>query len=392
VEEDRTVSQGATTQAAATTPDDLIASAFPIGEPSAASWREQALTRAAELRTLASWARAETDEPDPVADALAAGIMGHLDTVRDAGSRRARRARRTGADVERVMTNLDAAEIDLLRLAPYSWARAQMPSILAHVRRHLDERDPRRLQVEQIAARALTSALTPADRGMVIAAARAASSEQRRGVHRVRSLRNILAVAIAMLVFGAVAFAVVGLAQPTWIPLCFNPEGAVVCPTSETVLPLDATRAEIDATLRSTTSRIDIPLIELVGLIAAAVAAATALGGLRQTTGAYDFPLMLAVLKLPTGALTAVLGLLLMRAGFVPGLSALDSSAQIIAWAVLLGYSQQLFTRVVDKSTQSVLAEVSATVRPTDGGNPPPGPDRPLPPSPPAPEPEPKAG
>lgn len=42
-------------------------------------------------------------------------------------------------------------------------------------------------------------------------------------------------------------------------------------------------------------------------------------------------PVVLALLKLPTGALTAPLGLLLMRGGFVPGLSALDSPAQIIA-------------------------------------------------------------
>ena len=33
-----------------------------------------------------------------------------------------------------------------------------------------------------------------------------------------------------------------------------------------------------------------------------------------------------------------------MRGEFVPGLSALDSPAQIIAWAILFGYAQQLFT------------------------------------------------
>ena len=48
------MSKASTGHAPATTPQDLIASAFPIGAPSAASWREQALTRAAELRTLAA--------------------------------------------------------------------------------------------------------------------------------------------------------------------------------------------------------------------------------------------------------------------------------------------------------------------------------------------------
>ena len=68
--------------------------------------------------------------------------------------------------------------------------------------------------------------------------------------------------------------------------------------------------------------------------------------------------MVLAVLKLPTGAITAFLGLLLMRGQFVPGLSALDTSAQILAWALVFGYAQQLFTRLVDRQGQSVLDSV----------------------------------
>src|SRR5688500_11686510 len=66
----------------------------------------------------------------------------------------------------------------------------------------------------------------------------------------------------------------------------------------------------------------------------------------------------LAVLKLPTGALSSVLGLLLMRGGFVPGLTALDTTPQIIAWAVVLGASQQLVTGLVDRQAQTVLDSV----------------------------------
>jgi hypothetical protein len=59
----------------------------------------------------------------------------------------------------------------------------------------------------------------------------------------------------------------------------------------------------------------------------------------RGSADPYSIPVALAMLKLPTGALTAFLGLLLVKAAFVPGLSGLDSSAQIIAWAVVFGYS-----------------------------------------------------
>jgi succinate-acetate transporter protein len=66
-------------------------------------------------------------------------------------------------------------------------------------------------------------------------------------------------------------------------------------------------------------------------------------------------PLLLLVLKLPTGALTAFLGLLLLHGNFVPGLTALDDPGQILAWAVIFGAAQQLVTGLVDKKAQSVL-------------------------------------
>ncbi len=101
-----------------------------------------------------------------------------------------------------------------------------------------------------------------------------------------------------------------------------------------------------------------------MGIVAAAVAAAASLRRIRGTSTPYNVPVALALLKLPTGALTAVLGLLLMRGEFVPGLRALDSSAQIIAWAVIFGYAQQLFTRFVDSQAQSVLNSVGGPSKP----------------------------
>jgi hypothetical protein len=55
---------------------------------------------------------------------------------------------------------------------------------------------------------------------------------------------------------------------------------------------------------------------------------------------------------------------LLMRGQFVPGLSALDTSAQIVAWALLFGYAQQLFTRLVDQQGHAVLDGVRGANRP----------------------------
>jgi hypothetical protein len=79
---------------------------------------------------------------------------------------------------------------------------------------------------------------------------------------------------------------------------------------------------------------------------------------MRGSSERYGLPVAIAVLKLPIGAITAFLGLLLMRGQFVPGLTALDTSAQILAWALVFGYAQQLFTRLVDRQGQTVLDSV----------------------------------
>jgi hypothetical protein len=152
------------------------------------------------------------------------------------------------------------------------------------------------------------------------------------------------------------------------VPLCFNPNDRIVCPTEVAALegqarasgqpapdPTVAQLTTADDIARDTAQPIDVALIELLGLIGAALAGAATLRQMKGTSNPYAVPLALAVLKLPTGALTAALGLLLMRGDFVPGLSALDSPAQIVAWAVVFGYSQQLFTRFVDQRGQSVL-------------------------------------
>lgn len=99
-------------------------------------------------------------------------------------------------------------------------------------------------------------------------------------------------------------------------------------------------------------------LVEVIGLIAAIVASVVALRNIKGTSTPYSLAVALALVKVPLGALTAVLGLLLMSGGFVPGLSALDSSSQILAWALVFGFAQQLLTRLVDQRASTLLENV----------------------------------
>src|SRR5215210_4913247 len=197
--------------------------AFPIGGPTTKAWREQALTRIAELHTLATLMQSRNGH-DAATDELAKTIYGHLAAARGAaegsgpGGLAHVRAWIGGAALERAASNLDAAEADLLRLAPLREVRAQMPGLIAHVHGHLGPDDPRRLRVDQIERRGDPRELNEVDRGTVVGAVRAASSEARREVVRVRSFRNVLAIAATLLAFAAVGIATLGVVNPDVIP------------------------------------------------------------------------------------------------------------------------------------------------------------------------------
>ena len=363
---------------------------FRIRGPATTSWREQALARAAEYRFLLRHLVEPGADRDAIethidaAERAAAGEdtqrptrSGGSDSERQATLRGWRKLKSVvgGASVERTNSQLDAVEIDLLRLAPDPFLRGALPSLVAHVRTHLRADDPRLQTVEAIAERVQQHPKTPIEKlemDQVLGSVRAASLEARREIRRVRSFRNVLLVTALMLTIGVAGMTTVGVLAPGRVALCFVPDNEmIVCPTSSKPVPQrdqsqddeslsPQQQVNIDELVRSTARPWDIPVVEIVGLLAAALAGAFSLRRIEGTYTPYSLPVAAAVLKLPTGALTAVLGLLLMRGGFVPGLSALDTSAQIIAWAIVFGYSQQLLTRFVDAQADSVLNKVDA--------------------------------
>jgi hypothetical protein len=268
-----------------------------------------------------------------------------------------------GSPLERTASNLHAAEVDLLRVAPPTYLCGQLPGLLASARAHLAYEDPRRQAIEEICAKPTDDkdmGLTPTERDTVIAVCRAANSAARREIVQIRSFRNILFATAFVLACAAGGLVLFGSSKPDLIPLCFHPDD-IVCPTTVAPSPpATAPPAELDDAIRDAAGPWDVPLVALLGLAAAVLSAALSLRKLQGTTLPYSLPVALAVLKLPSGALTAVLGLLLMSGEFVPGLSALDSPGQILAWAVLFGYAQQLFTQFVDQRAQGLLDQVSS--------------------------------
>ena len=156
-------------------------------------------------------------------------------------------------------------------------------------------------------------------------------------------------------------FVAIVVRNPTFVPLCFESTapvaGARIVPRSgNPTEPVQASvQAEITRSCPSGTSYDqrpsgwDVVLVAVLGLIGAALSATVALRGIPLRASGLGVAFVLAAVKLPSGGISAVIGILAIKAGFVPGLSALDSQTQILAYAVILGYAQQLATGFLDR-------------------------------------------
>jgi hypothetical protein len=354
------------------------------GDKRSAVWREEMRTRAKELSALSSWTEAQPDRcepaglmPDWITQALEEAWEGADPTT----ERWTTRHVFTGASYERTLSSLDAAEVHLLRLVPSQVLAGALPSIQAHVSRYLAKDDPRRLAVDEIVQHHAAPApdqrghepeappgngrpavLGQEQRDILLNAQHAANAQRLRDLMRLRQFRNVLLGGFLVFMGIAIVLGVIGSVSPTTIPLCFAPETdgntTIVCPSGETFVGQVNPAFDLDPVTARTVTGGDVWLVELLGLLGAALTGAAAIRHLKGTTTPYWVSVTLALFKLPTGAVTAVVGLLLMRADFVPGLSALDTSAQIRGWAVVFGIAQQLVTRFADSKAAGLLESV----------------------------------
>ncbi len=247
-----------------------------------------------------------------------------------------------GTLVEAAYQNLHAAEGQLILLYDVTQLRAEIPSAVARAQATLTRDDPRRTDTLRLLTHTPTQQTLELDRERLnrLTETGYAHSDQLHG--RLRSFRNIVfEAATAITLFMAIFILIVAI-NPSWVPLCFATTGAkTVCPTG-TGLP----------------SSPDIVIVALLGLLGGVMAGAVSINKLRGTSTPYDVPTALALLKAPFGAMTAVGAIIFIRGGFVPGLSDLDSQVQILAYAFVFGYAQQLLTGLIDKQAQAVLDSV----------------------------------
>ena len=269
----------------------------------------------------------------------------------------------TGNSVEAAYLNLHAAETLLAQVIPEQELGARIPETLARLQT-MDMADPRRRAAE---TELLQGSPGPQRRAAFRNAVRIGLELKDQQHDRVRAFRNIVLTATAGLMFLVVVLSVVGAVKPDALPLCFGgppttvaqgqpatptpgPAG-IACP-SEEAPPTPGIRQ------RRLPAPGDVSLVALIGLMGGGLSAAVAIRHLHGSTTPYDIPVTLSLLKLPSGALSAIVGLLLIRGEFVPGLSQLDNQPQILAYAFLFGIAQHLVTRLVDRQAQDILGKL----------------------------------
>lgn len=334
-------------------------------------WVQQVAVAAEALETRLNVARSRGLKPG--GEAAAVGVAEFIKRARDAALRHDPIPGRwgnwwRGTLVEAAYRNLHAAKAQMVDLYDEAELYAEAPSAVSRAQATMHRDDPRCIAFADLAALPV-----PKRRARL----RALIEDGYEGLDQqhaqLRSFRNIVllsALSLALLV--AVTAGVVSM-SPTVMPLCFPDESAsgVVlhglknCPTrSATTGPTGG----------------DVLVVGLLGLLGGSLAAAVSIRNLKGTATPYDVPVALAMLKAPLGAFTAIVGLVAIQGRFVPGLSVLDSQEQILAYALVLGYGQQVFTRLLDQRAQTLLSGLPSR----DAGATPAAPARPIGSPPPA--------
>jgi hypothetical protein len=257
-----------------------------------------------------------------------------------------------GIRVEGTWANIHTAHARLIEVGDDEQVLALLPDVQSAAASYLPTDDVWR---KTAAAWQKGRTVTNADREVLSNALRRAYDANAERYTQLRRYRNILLGAGLLFAGLAVALSVITAVSPKALPLCFPAQStqaktAIACPTGAQ----DGPRAG------------DVALAAMLGMIGGAVGGMASLTrSSRATVTSYTLRVARMLLKVTLGAVTAIVGITFLRAGFVPGFSELKSQGEIIGYALVFGASQQLVTRIADQHGERVLKGASADA---DGG------------------------
>jgi hypothetical protein len=294
----------------------------------------------------------------------------------------------SGTRVEGAWGHVDAATVELVRGV---FDTDQIVGLTPRIQGTVD-RCLRPLRPERVAADALLDRLardgagkvTRHDRECLATALQAANDSNAANYERLRWFQGKVIGSVFVMILLVLFVLFVGSAHPRLIPMCFpDPQAQVdeapaapgasapppaVCPGTATP-HADDPLAQQDADQRASSK--DVATVLLFGLIGAAL---TSVAFVIRPAPATPLPatsirVFQGLLKAATGMITAILGLLFLRAGVVPGFTRIDTRSQILVYAVVFGAAQQLVTRLIDARSDSLLDSVKTNASPVVSGD-----------------------
>jgi hypothetical protein len=263
----------------------------------------------------------------------------------------------TGAPIESAWLAVHRAEEALLMLVDDDAVRREVVQIRrAYDQLNLAKDDPR--AAEYVAV--LDAVGTSAPGTAVSQSARNALREIRGLVNQAsdavhaqrRALRNVLVALGAMCALIALFL---GIADHWWTSgLGLEPSGAG---TGQGVAPNPLGAPGVGD-------------VELVAGVGGLLSALVALRNLTPYSGPFGLAIVQAILKVPAGAVTGYIGVLLMQRGLL-GVIGPQDGARVLGYAALFGFAQLALTRLIDKRANEVLAGSTAAQDPatTPGGS-----------------------
>ncbi|MFF0575360.1 hypothetical protein [Streptosporangium saharense] len=319
------------------------------------TWRVYVATRSEEIRADAERALTVREGAGQLVS-VGEGIGTHLARAESyARSRHGLRRWLTGHAIEGAWSNVNSATVMLYGVLPTAELCGRATEVLAIGRAYLPSDDPRLVQLH---ARVAAGDLNEGDRPLMQSVLRAAYTAQAMESGRVRSFRNLLLGGVVMLSMIVLGLVTVGAIWPDAVPMCGNQ--SVI--QTQGLMP-----AQICPTGGHRPGHGDVPLVALVGVLGAALSSAASLSTRADLSTRYSLAVAQTLLKAPAGVATAVLGLLILNSGFVPGMSGLGSQPAILVWAMVFGYGQQVVTRFVDQRADTLLTAASP-LTPSDRG------------------------
>ncbi len=217
--------------------------------------------------------------------------------------------------------------------------------VRAHKRRNKDPRGTSRPACDQASGLTKLTDMLGCDQQIAAMAMSEAHRAEDLQQTEVRRFRNLLFVMFLCLFLVVLVLGIIGGLHPAYFPLCVQKQNA-------------ATGTKICPSGGGTASTADLPLVLGIGGIGAALAVARNLAGLKPAGVRYSLSVGQGMVKIAFGAITAMLGIIILSTQTNIGF--LGSQVGLLTTAVVFGYSQQLFTKMIDQQATDLMKAASS--------------------------------